>query len=71
MENFLKQFSLKRNKYTTQIDNYENLSNIFDNLKRINTIFIDMNKDMKIYFMNYMTQSLIKMKLVHLLCHIK
>ena len=57
MENFLKQFSLKRNKYTTQIDNYENLSNIFDNLKRINTIFIDMNKDIWQYIsMNYMTQ---------------
>ena len=57
MENFLKQFSLKRNQYTTQIDNYENLSNIFDNLKRINTIFIDMNKDMWQYIsMNYMTQ---------------
>ena len=57
MEQFLLQFSLKRNKYTTQIDNYENLSLIFDNLKRINTIFIDMNKDIWQYIsMNYMTQ---------------
>ena len=30
---FLESFSLKRNKYTTQIDNYENLSVVFDNLK--------------------------------------
>jgi len=57
MEQFLSQFSLKRNKYTTQIDNYENLSLIFDNLKRINTIFIDMNKDIWQYIsMNYITQ---------------
>ena len=41
---------IKRNRFTTQIDNYENLSVIFDNLKRINTIFIDMNKDISIYF---------------------
>tara|TARA_B000000475_G_C15974811_1_gene438527 strand:- start:101 stop:1456 length:1356 start_codon:yes stop_codon:yes gene_type:complete len=57
MENFLLQFSLKRNKFTTQIDNYENLSVVFDNLRRINTIFIDMNKDIWQYIsMNYMTQ---------------
>ena len=57
MEEFLLQFSLKRNRFTTQIDNYENLSVIFDNLKRINTIFIDMNKDIWQYIsMNYMTQ---------------
>ena len=57
MEQFLLQFSLKRNKFTTQIDNYENLSVIFDNLKRINTIFIDMNRDIWQYIsMNYMTQ---------------
>ena len=57
MKQFLLQFSLKRNKFTTQIDNYENLSLIFDNLRRINTIFIDMNKDIWQYIsMNYMTQ---------------
>ena len=57
MEQFLSRFSLKRNKFTTQIDNYENLSQIFDNLKRINTIFIDMNKDIWHYIsIDYMTQ---------------
>ena len=57
MDDFLSQFSLKRNQFTTQIDNYENLSVIFDNLKRINTIFIDMNKDIWQYIsMNYMIQ---------------
>lgn len=54
---FLERFSLKRNKYTTQIDNYENLSVVFDNLKRINTIFIDMNKDIWHYIsINYIVQ---------------
>ena len=57
MEEFLDYFSLKRNKYTTQIDNYENLSVVFDNLKRINTIFIDMNKDIWHYIsINYIVQ---------------
>ena len=57
MNQFLLEFDLKRNQFTTQIDNYENLSVIFDNLKRINTIFIDMNKDIWQYIsMNYMIQ---------------
>jgi adenylosuccinate lyase len=46
---FLEQFDLKRNKFTTQIDNYENISRIFDNLKRINCILIDMCADMWLY----------------------
>jgi len=48
-ENFLQTLGLNRNKYTTQIDNYENLSNIFDSLKRINTILIDMCRDIWLY----------------------
>ena len=38
---FVKNIELIRDKYTTQIDNYENLATIFDNLKRINTILIE------------------------------
>jgi adenylosuccinate lyase len=49
METVLKKFGLLRNKYTTQIDNYENLSTIFDNLKRINSILIDLCQDMWLY----------------------
>ena len=33
ISNFLSKFELVHNEYTTQIDNYENLSTIFDNLK--------------------------------------
>ena len=57
MDDFLERFSLIRNTYTTQIDNYEDLSVLFDNLKRINTIFIDMNKDIWHYIsINYIIQ---------------
>jgi len=57
MEQFLSLFSLKRNKLTTQIDNYENLSNIFDCLKRINCIFVDMNRDIWHYIsIDYISQ---------------
>ena len=57
LDKFLEYFDLKRNVYTTQIDNYEDLSVIFDNLKRINSIFIDMNKDLWHYIsINYIIQ---------------
>jgi adenylosuccinate lyase len=46
---FLDKFGLFHNEYTTQIDNYENLSVIFDNLKRINTILIDLCQDIWLY----------------------
>ena len=49
MNKFLKNFNILRNKYTTQIDNYENLSTIFDNLKRINSILIDLCQDIWLY----------------------
>lgn len=36
---------LIREEYTTQISNYDNLAAIFDGLKRIDTIMIDLNRD--------------------------
>jgi adenylosuccinate lyase len=36
---------LKRSKITTQIEHYDNLAAFCDNLKRINTILIDLNRD--------------------------
>jgi len=57
MEQFLSLFSLKREKLTTQIDNYENISGIFDCIKRINTILLDMNKDIWHYIsIDYISQ---------------
>ncbi len=46
---FINSLGLIRSKYTTQIDNYDNLSVIFDCLKRINTILIDMCQDIWLY----------------------
>ena len=52
---FLFTIDLNRNKYTTQIDNYENLATVFDCLKRINSVLIDMCRDIWTYIsMNYL-----------------
>lgn len=48
---------LKREEYTTQISNYDNLAAVFDALKRINTVMIDMNRDFWQYIsMEYFKQ---------------
>lgn len=50
---------LQREDVTTQISNYDNQAAIFDNLKRINTILIDLDRDMWTYIsMNYFKQKL-------------
>lgn len=54
-----KQLGLLRSEPTTQIEHYDNLAAIFDNLKRINTILIDFSRDMWQYIsMNYFTQKI-------------
>ena len=40
---------LCRSQYTTQIEHYDNLAAIFDALKRIDTILIDLSRDMWLY----------------------
>ena len=58
---FISQFDCERSKYTTQIDNYENLTIIFDTIKRINTILIDLCQDILLYiFKNYLQLSINK-----------
>lgn len=48
---------LDRSQTTTQIEHYDNLAAIFDNLKRINTILIDMCRDVWTYIsMDYFKQ---------------
>ncbi len=42
---------LDREQYTTQISNYDNFGAIFDNLKRINTIMLDLSRDFWTYIM--------------------
>ncbi len=52
---------LSREQWTTQISNYDNLGAIFDCLKRINTIMIDMNRDFWQYIsMEYFKQQIKK-----------
>ena len=58
---FLNSIGLKRNQFTTQIDNYESLSIVFDNIKRINTILVDMCRDIWTYIsMDYLKQKINK-----------
>jgi adenylosuccinate lyase len=50
---------LHRSQTTTQIEHYDNLAALFDNLKRINTIFIDLCRDIWTYIsMDYFKQQL-------------
>jgi adenylosuccinate lyase len=50
---------LEREQYTTQISNYDSLGAIFDTMKRINTIMIDMNRDFWMYIsMEYFKQKI-------------
>jgi len=52
---------LDRSQTTTQIEHYDNLAAIFDNLKRINTILIDLARDFWTYIsMDYFKQSIKK-----------
>jgi adenylosuccinate lyase len=52
---------LDREQYTTQISNYDNLGATFDNLKRINTILIDLSRDFWTYvMMEYFKQKIKK-----------
>jgi len=60
-DSFMKLFGLERNKYTTQIDHYDNYSIIFDNIKRINNILIDLCQDIWQYIsMKYFCLKIIK-----------
>jgi len=56
---FIKSIGLSRQKTTTQIEHYDQLAAFFDNLKRINTILIDLNRDMWLYIsMDYFKQKI-------------
>jgi len=62
--NFAKDFvsgklGLKRSYPTTQIEHYDYFAALFDNLKRINTILIDLSRDMWLYIsMEYFRQKI-------------
>lgn len=55
------QLGLNRSKTTTQIEHYDNLAAMFDGFKRINTILIDLNRDVWTYIsMDYFKQRINK-----------
>lgn len=60
--NFVKNaLQLERSQTTTQIAHYDNYGAIFDNMKRINTILIDFDRDFWTYIsMNYFKQTIAK-----------
>lgn len=59
-EKFLaEKLGIKREEYTTQISNYDNLAATFDAMKRIHTILIDLNRDIWQYIsMEYFKQKI-------------
>lgn len=51
--------SLQREQFTTQISNYDNMGALFDALRRINTIVIDLDRDFWMYIsMDYFKQKI-------------
>jgi adenylosuccinate lyase len=58
-DEFCQHLGLQRSQPTTQIEHYDNLAALFDNLKRINTILIDFSRDMWQYIsMEYFKQKI-------------
>lgn len=57
---FLSQcLGIEREKFTTQISNYDNLAAVFDALKRIDSIILDLDRDMWMYIeLNYFKQKI-------------
>ena len=52
---------IQRSQTTTQIEHYDNTAALFDAMKRINTIILDLNRDMWIYIsMEYFKQQIVK-----------
>ena len=58
-EEFCQHLGLSRSFPTTQIEHYDNMAALFDNLKRINTVLIDFSRDLWQYVsMNYFKQKI-------------
>lgn len=54
-----KKLKIERETYTTQISNYDNFAALFDNLRRINTIVLDLDRD----FWTYISMTYFKQKI--------
>jgi adenylosuccinate lyase len=46
---FVQIFGLERNQYTTQVDHYDNYAEVFDCIRRVNVILIDLCQDIWLY----------------------
>ena len=56
---FIKKLGLKRQQTTTQIEHYDVMAQYFDALKRLNTILIDLSRDIWMYIsMDYFKQKI-------------
>lgn len=55
----MEKLGIEREEYTTQISNYDNLAALFDALRRINTIILDLDKD----FWQYISMEYFKQKI--------
>lgn len=57
---FVEDLGLTRSQYTTQIDHYDSLAELFHAVSRVNTILIDLSRDIWSYIsMNYFKQKVI------------
>lgn len=55
-----KTLGLRRSRPTTQIDHYDGISRVFDNIKRINTVLVDLSQDVWLYIMqDYFKQKVV------------
>ena len=57
---FVDSLGLKRSKHTTQVEHYDNLAATFDGLKRLNTILLDLSRDMWTYISMHFFKQKIK-----------
>lgn len=56
---FIEKLGLEREQWTTQISNYDHLGALFDAVRRINTIIIDLDRDFWMYIsMDYFKQKI-------------
>ncbi len=66
------ELGLSRSRTTTQIEHYDYLAAWFDGMKRINTILIDLCRDVWAYIsMEYFKQKISKTRWGHRPCHTK
>ena len=56
---FVARLGLEREEYTTQISNYDSLAAIFDAMRRINTILVDLDRD----FWQYVSMEYFRQKI--------